>query len=149
MNWRIIPHNCYVFFFRQWYYKIKFGETAGSATILSLLVLVNKNFLKWFLLDQIYRCNLVSASKSFHFLKFLMLSCKVNLTHETLKLPSYRNQSNDLQSNQLTGFFMMATLAFNELIVKSIHKTLTFPLNLFTIIALFPFKWIMVDSFFQ
>ena len=92
------------------------------------------------LLNQIYCCNLVSASKSFHFLKFLMLSCKVNLTHETLKLPSYRNQSNDLQSNQLTGFFMMATLAFNELIVKSIHKTLTFPLNLFTIIALFPFK---------
>ena len=33
----------------------------------------------------------------------------VRSTHETPKLISYRNQS-----NQLTGFYMMETLAFNE-----------------------------------
>ena len=33
-------------------------------------------------------------------------------------LPSYRNQSIDLQANQLTGFFMKATLALNGLIIS-------------------------------
>ena len=30
-------------------------------------------------------------------------------------LPSYRNQSTDLQNKSLTGFYMRATLVFNEL----------------------------------
>ena len=33
------------------------------------------------------------------------------LTQETAKLPSYRNH----RANQLAGFYMMATLVFNEL----------------------------------
>ena len=31
------------------------------------------------------------------------------------KLPSYRNQLIDCSTNQLTGFYMMASLAFNKL----------------------------------
>ena len=45
----------------------------------------------------------------------------LSLTHETPKLPLYRNHSIDLlgKLNQLAGFYMMATLAFNEL--RNLH----------------------------
>ena len=38
------------------------------------------------------------------------------------KLPSYRKQPIDLLGNQLTGFYMMATLAFNELIFTPLKR---------------------------
>ena len=43
----------------------------------------------------------------------IKLIITVRLTHKTPKLSSYNNQS--IEANQLTGFHMMATLAFNEL----------------------------------
>ena len=46
---------------------------------------------------------------------------RLTLTHETLKLPSYRNQSINLQrANQLTGFYVVVTLAFNELTMSKV-----------------------------
>ena len=42
----------------------------------------------------------------------------VKFTHCTPKLPSYRIQSIDLLRNDLTGFYMMATLTFIELMIN-------------------------------
>ena len=52
------------------------------------------------------------------------------LTHKTSELPSYRNQSIDLLCHQLTGFYMMANLAFNEL-----KKEFFYPFLLFICIS--------------
>ena len=41
-------------------------------------------------------------------------------------LPSYRNQSIDLLANQLTGFYMRATLTFNGLNKPACFKYLWF-----------------------
>ena len=38
-------------------------------------------------------------------------------------LPSYRNQSIDLQVNQLTGFYMRATPTLNGLILKTSYMS--------------------------
>ena len=87
-NCHVIPHNCYVFFLRQLYYKIRFqgGDAVGSATILSLLNLVNKNFIgKQFSLDQIYCWNLVnkeSTSKYFYFLEVSWVESQDKLKSE-------------------------------------------------------------------
>ena len=43
---------------------------------------------------------------------FMSAHCVLILTHLTLKLPSYRNQSIDLQSKSIDWFLYMATLAF-------------------------------------
>ena len=40
-----------------------------------------------------------------------------SLTHYAPKFPPYGNQSIDLQSKSMIGFYMMATLAFNKLTV--------------------------------
>ena len=43
---------------------------------------------------------------------------QTRLTHSRAKLSSYRKQSVICSANQLTGFYMKATLAFNELTLE-------------------------------
>ena len=52
------------------------------------------------------------------FMNLAFTWCYFELTHQTPKLPSYKNQSIDLlcTANQSTGLYMMATLVFNDLI---------------------------------
>ena len=49
-----------------------------------------------------------------NFLENLYFSSSLNSLNAK-KLPSYRNQSTVCRANQLTGFYMMKTLTFNEL----------------------------------
>ena len=45
------------------------------------------------------------------------------------KLPSYRNKSLICRANQLTGFYMLAILAFNELIKRLPGACIFFKIN--------------------